>query len=75
MDNAGPRIPAWWSLQEHALCEALDSSREGLGADVAAARLRVYGLNDLHTTPRHTRLLTLWNQLRSPLLQIGRAHV
>ncbi len=68
MDNAPPRIPVWWSLAEPELLRALDCTAAGLDTDEAARRLRVFGPNDINRKPRHTRLLALWNQLRSPLL-------
>ena len=61
-------VPAWWSLEVPELCRSLGCTTEGLDAEEASRRLLAFGPNDINGKPRHTRLLALWNQLRSPLL-------
>ena len=68
MDKPQPPVPTWWSMGVPELCRSLGCTTEGLDAEEASRRLRAFGPNDINGKPRHTRLLALWNQLRSPLL-------
>jgi Mg2+-importing ATPase len=62
--------PAWWSRDTDALCAELGSSRDGLSAAQAAARLAAVGPN----TMVDVRLVTPWHllarQFASPLTLI-----
>src|SRR5438067_2462754 len=61
-------IPNYWSLDSNEIARRLKSSYEGLSSTEAAARLRVYGRNELREHESLSRLHVLWSQLRSPLL-------
>ena len=61
-------VPSFWSLGIAELSAALACDATGLDAAEAERRLQASGPNSLNGKPRHTRLLTLWNQVRSPLL-------
>jgi Mg2+-importing ATPase len=63
-------LQQYWSLQPEALLTALQSSRSGLAADQAEARLSQVGLNQLRARPRLSALQLLLNQFRSPLVLI-----
>jgi Mg2+-importing ATPase len=66
--SANESAPAYWALEPAALCAQLRSSRDGLSASDAAARLEEFGPNELREQRRVTRLDVLLRQLRSPLL-------
>lgn len=68
MDKPQPPVPTWWSMGVPELCRSLGCTTEGLDAEEASRRLRAFGPNNINGKPQHTRLLALWNQLRSPLL-------
>jgi Mg2+-importing ATPase len=66
--KAPSRIESYWTLDPAALFRCLRSTSNGLSSDAAQARLKVYGRNELREQRPLSRLRTLWNQLRSPLL-------
>jgi Mg2+-importing ATPase len=61
-------IDAYWAIEPAELFRRLHSGSEGLSSADAAARLRELGRNELAQERRLSRLRTLWNQVRSPLL-------
>jgi Mg2+-importing ATPase len=64
----GSALDAYWSLEPTTLLERLGSSSTGLSTAEAASRLDRYGANTLRATTSLSRLGTLINQIRSPLL-------
>ncbi len=61
-------LEAYWSLPQEQLAQRLDSSSSGLSAPEAARRLVQYGANELGAQRPPSRLRTLKNQLRNPLI-------
>jgi Mg2+-importing ATPase len=60
----------YWSSDADALVPQLGSTRDGLSAVEAAARLREYGPNQVREQRRLTRTWVFLNQLRNPLLLV-----
>jgi Mg2+-importing ATPase len=66
---AGPQvIHAYWSVAPVELLRQLASAPDGLSADEAAKRARLYGANRLQDEQSLTRLRVLGRQFASPLL-------
>ena len=60
----------YWSVDPGTLVQQLGSAQDGLSAVDAAGRLRTYGPNQVREHQRLTRVSTLVNQLRNPLLLV-----
>jgi magnesium-transporting ATPase (P-type) len=60
----------YWSLSEEELLRAISSDRDGLSSSEALRRLRHFGPNAIKEQKNLSKLLVLWNQVRSPLLLI-----
>jgi P-type Mg2+ transporter len=60
----------YWSADADTLVHRLASSRDGLRAAEAAARLREYGPNQVREYRRLTHTRALVNQIRNPLLLV-----
>ena len=58
---------SFWRPEPKALIDALSSSNEGLAADNAADRLKVYGPNTLKSAGKKSALLLFLSQFKSPL--------
>jgi Mg2+-importing ATPase len=61
-------VPAYWSVSNSELLIQLGSNENGLSFAEVENRLEKYGPNELRQRQPFSRLRTLWNQLRSPLL-------
>jgi Mg2+-importing ATPase len=61
-------LGAYWALDAAELARRLQSNPDGLSAADAAARLQIYGPNELRERRRLSRLDVLLRQCRSPLL-------
>ena len=62
-----PNHEAYWSEDDHELCEALRSSPNGLTSAESGDRLRQFGPNALDTRREATWWRTVWSQIRSPI--------
>ena len=68
MTNACPDLNRYWTLTSDEIARQLESGSHGLSSAEAAARLRQYGRNAVRDRGQVSRLHTLLDQLRSPLL-------
>jgi P-type Mg2+ transporter len=68
MTNACPDLNQYWTLTPDEIARQLESGSHGLSSAEAAARLRQYGRNAVRDRGQVSRLHTLLDQLRSPLL-------
>ena len=67
MPAATANAPEYWTLAPEELMRGLGTSRQGLSAAEAAARLGRYGHNTLQRAARATPLSLLLHQFASPL--------
>ena len=67
MPAATSNMPEYWTLAPEQLLRGLGTSRQGLSAAEAAARLEGYGRNTLQRAARATPLPLLLHQFASPL--------
>ncbi len=63
-----PALESYWATAPSELLLRLASRVEGLSSEDAEVRQRIYGRNELLEQKQLSRLRTLWNQIRSPLL-------
>jgi Mg2+-importing ATPase len=66
--SRGPTVERYWALPPQALIEALETTPGGLSEEEAARRLARYGGNELEEARRPSRLSTIWQQVKSPLV-------
>ncbi len=66
--NEGTPVDGYWTIDAASLLARLASTPEGLSSAEAASRLERYGPNALRATVSRSRLRTLGDQVRSPLL-------
>ncbi len=66
----GRLLDKYWSLESKRVLALLGSSLQGLEAEEAEQRLRLYGPNSVEPKSRHSALALLLDQLKSPLVLI-----
>lgn len=67
-DRPPRTVESYWAIEPEELFRRLGSSARGLSAEEARARLAAFGPNELREQRRLSRLRTLLDQVRSPLL-------
>lgn len=69
-DRGSPAKPAWFAMDAESVLQCVESRRDGLTSEQAAARLAEHGPNVLPKARGDTALELVWRQINSPLIWV-----